>query len=72
MALIASTHRRLVPVSSAAEYAACSSRTIWRRISDSTLTAYRLGPRVIRVDLDELDELLTASPETQQGCGRGE
>lgn len=61
MAPIATIQRRLVPISSAAEYAACSSRTIRRRIEDHTLTAYRLGPRVLRVDLDELDSLLTST-----------
>lgn len=52
-------HRRLASPARAAEYADLGTGTIRRRIADGSLTAYRLGPRLIRVDLDELDALLT-------------
>jgi hypothetical protein len=32
--------------------------TLDRRIADGTITAYRLGPRLVRVDLNEVDEKL--------------
>jgi excisionase family DNA binding protein len=51
------TNRRLVSLASAASRAAVSTRTIRRRIEDGSLTGYRFGPRVLRVDLDEVDNL---------------
>ncbi|AWG98707.1 helix-turn-helix transcriptional regulator [Rhodococcus ruber] len=52
------SQRRLVSVPQAAEYAGVCSKTIRRRISDGTITGYRFGPRLIRVDLDEIDAVL--------------
>ncbi|MHD0278839.1 helix-turn-helix transcriptional regulator [Rhodococcus aetherivorans] len=52
------SQRRLVSVPAAAEYAGVCSKTIRRRISDGTITGYRFGPRLIRVDLDEIDAVL--------------
>ena len=54
--------RRLAPIPTAAEYACCSAKTIRRRIADGSLTGYRMGPRLIRVDLDELDQLMQPIP----------
>lgn len=62
-----SCHRRLVSIQHAAEYADVHPKTIRRRIADSSLTGYRMGPRVIRVDLDEVDALLRPIPT---GCDR--
>lgn len=56
------TPRRLVPLAGAAEYASVHPRTLRRRIADGSLTGYRLGPRVIRVDLNEIDQLLAPVP----------
>lgn len=50
--------RRLTPLSEAAEYAGVHPRTLRRRIADGTLTGYRMGTRIIRVDLNEVDALL--------------
>lgn len=50
--------RRPAPIGTAADYAHCNPRTIRRRIADGTLTAYRFGPRMIRVDLDEVDAMM--------------
>lgn len=55
---VAAQPRRLASVAKAADYAACSPKTIRRRIADGTLTGYRMGPRLIRVDLDEVDAAL--------------
>lgn len=52
------TQRRLVSIPQAAEEYGVCGKTIRRRISDGTITGYRMGPRLIRVDLDELDTLL--------------
>ncbi|MBA8964761.1 excisionase family DNA binding protein [Rhodococcus percolatus] len=42
----------------AAEQFGVSERTIRRRIADGSLRAYRMGPRMIRIDTDQLDEVL--------------
>ncbi len=54
--------RHLVSLAEAAERAGCNPKTIRRRISDGSLTGYRMGPRLIRVDADELDALLRPIP----------
>lgn len=56
------TPRRLASITEAAAYASVASKTIRRRIADGTLTGYRFGPRLLRVDLDELDQLLRPIP----------
>lgn len=53
-----SPRRELVSIATAAEYAACNPITIRRRIASGALTGYRMGPRLLRVDLNELDRLL--------------
>lgn len=45
--------RRLASIADAADYAACSGKTIGRRISDGTIRAFRFGKRSVRVDLDD-------------------
>jgi len=52
----------LASLPSAADYARVSVKTIRRRIADGTLTGYRMGPRLIRVDLNELDAILSPIP----------
>lgn len=59
--------RRLSSIPGAADYAAVSTKTIRRRIADGSLTGYRFGTRVIRVDLNELDELLRPIPSAKAG-----
>ena len=54
--------RRVAKIAVAARLTGLSTRTIRRRISDGTLTGYRLGSRAILVDLDELDGALTPIP----------
>lgn len=54
--------RRLVTLDEAAAYASVTRRTIRRRISEGVITGYRLGPRTIRVDLDELDTAFRVIP----------
>ena len=54
--------KRLVPTSTAAKYVSCNERTIRRYITAGRLTGYRVGPRLIRVDLDELEAMLRPIP----------
>ncbi len=48
--------RRLVSVEDAGSYVGMSTKTIRRRLADGSLTGYRIGPRLIRVDLNELED----------------
>jgi len=50
--------RRLAPIAEAADYIGANPRTIRRYIASGRLTGYRVGPRLIRVDLNEVDALL--------------
>lgn len=59
--------KHLVSINQAAEYAACSTKTIRRYISAGRLTGYRMGKRLIRVDLNELDELIKPIPSAAGG-----
>lgn len=57
------TARSLVSLAVAAERFGISIKTLRRRISDGTVRGYRVG-RLIRVDLDELSELLVVEIPT--------
>jgi excisionase family DNA binding protein len=46
--------QRLGTIEDAAEYLDVSTRTIRRMIADRKITAYRIGPRAIRIDMDAL------------------
>ncbi|BDB43322.1 MULTISPECIES: helix-turn-helix domain-containing protein [Mycobacterium] len=50
--------KRHLALNDAAEYLGVNPRTIRRYIADGRLTGYRVGPRLIKVDADELDALL--------------
>lgn len=54
--------RRLASIAAAADYAACSGKTIRRRIADGTIPAYRFGKRSLRVDLADIDGALSPIP----------
>ena len=56
------TDHRYATLDVAGTYAGCSKHTIRRRIADGSLTGYRFGPRAIRVDLNEIDEILRPIP----------
>ena len=51
----AGPRRRYAKIAEAAEYLGVTTRTIRQMIADGRLTGYRNGPRVIRVDLNEVD-----------------
>ena len=52
------SQRRLSSLPDAAEQYGVSAKTLRRYISSGRITGYRFGPRMLRVDLDELDALL--------------
>ena len=53
---------RYVPLAAAASYIAVDTKTIRRMISRGELSGRRVGSRIIRVDLNELDALLRPIP----------
>ena len=59
--------RRLESIQNAAEYLGVSPKTIRRHIAAGRLSGYRAGPRLIRVDLNELDAMLRPIPTVSGG-----
>jgi len=53
---------QMVSIAVAAEHLSVSQLTIRRWIAAGKLTGYRVGPRLIRIDLDELDQLARQIP----------
>lgn len=63
MASAATTaEHRLTNLSKAAEYADVHPMTIRRWIAAGRLPGYRVGPRLLKVDLNDLDAMLTPVP----------
>ena len=57
------TTKRYATLATAADYAGgCDERTLRRYIASGKLTAYRMGPRLVRVDLNEVDNLMRPIP----------
>lgn len=54
--------RRPGTVADVADHYGVSTRTVWRWIRAGHLTAYRVGARAVRVDLDDLDKLARRIP----------
>lgn len=54
--------RQFESLSDASERTGMSTYTLRRRIAEGRLPAYRSGPRIIRVDPDDVDRLLTRIP----------
>ncbi|ABM13320.1 excisionase family DNA-binding protein [Mycolicibacterium vanbaalenii] len=52
--------RRYASTKDAADYLGVTDRTIRAMISDGRLTGYRNGTRLVRVDLNEVDAMMTA------------
>jgi excisionase family DNA binding protein len=57
----------LAPIKTAADQAQVHPMTIRRWIAEGLLPAYRLGPRALRVDLNDLDAMATRLPTTGGG-----
>lgn len=54
--------RRWVSQTEAAEYLGITDRTLRRMIAAGRLPAYRLGPRLLRIDVADLDALMRPVP----------
>lgn len=54
--------KRFASIAEAALHCDVSTRTLRRYISSGLLTGYRIGPRILRVDLDEVDGLARPIP----------
>lgn len=56
------TTRRWIDQREAAEYLGITDRTLRRMIAAGKLPAYRLGPRLLRIDVADLDALMRPIP----------
>lgn len=60
-----STHRRQYEsLADAAQRTGIGIRTLRRRIVEGQLPAYRSGPKILRVDPEDVDRLMTKVPST--------
>lgn len=64
------SNTRYVPLSVAAEYVCMSEAGMRKFISEGRLTGYRIGKRAIRVDMREVEGLLTPIPTVKVSSGR--
>jgi excisionase family DNA binding protein len=51
-------HRALISVQAAADYCDVDTRTVRRWIAAGRLNALRVGPRLIKIDVSELDKMM--------------
>jgi excisionase family DNA binding protein len=58
---------RYAPIKAAEEIYSLNWYTLRRWIREGKITGYKLGDRVIRVDLDEIDALMKPLPVTSGG-----
>ena len=58
------TRRTYESLAEAAARTGVSVRTLRRRVAEGRLTAYRCGPRLLRVDTEEVDALMKPVPTT--------
>jgi excisionase family DNA binding protein len=62
--------RRYASLDEAADYIGVNEKTIRRHIAAGRITGYRLGNRLVRIDLNELDEVMRPIP-AGSGGGHG-
>lgn len=69
----AAPHHRWASLTEAADYAGVSVKTIRRRIADGLIPAHKIGPRLVRVDLADVDAafraIRTATPDDLAAAG---
>lgn len=56
--------RNIVRLPDAAKALKIAPKTLRRRIADGCVKGYRLGPRLIYVDLDDIGEHITTETDT--------
>jgi len=59
--------RRLESIPGAADYLGVCTKTIRRMISRGEIRAFRVGPKILRVDLNEIDAMLRPIPSAKDG-----
>ena len=59
------SRRQYESIVDAAARIGVSTKTVRRWIASGHLAGYRIGPRLLRVDPDELDKMLTLIPTAQ-------
>jgi len=59
--------RRYITIEQASVYLSVDKKTIRRMVARGDLTGYRMGPRLIRVDLTEVDAALRPIPAAARG-----
>jgi excisionase family DNA binding protein len=64
------TPRRPISIDQAAAHYDVSRRTIDRWIADDLLRAYKVGPALIRLDLDHVEALAKPVATAGRDCGR--
>jgi excisionase family DNA binding protein len=57
--------RQLLTIVGAADYIGVCPRTVRNYIAAGRLVGYRLGPHAIRIDVADLDAMLSPIPATQ-------
>lgn len=55
---MSSANRRVAQLKVAAGIYGVCTKTLRRRIADGSITGYRFGPKLIYVDLDEIDRFM--------------
>ncbi len=56
------TPRRYLTLSDAAEWLSLDEKTLRRWVSQGRLTAYRVGPKLIRLDAAEVENMIRVVP----------
>lgn len=56
------TLRRWASLDDASAYVGVSTKTIRRRIADGLIPGHKIGPRLLRVDLDDVDAAFRTIP----------
>jgi excisionase family DNA binding protein len=51
--------RRYATIAETAEYLGVTGRTVRQMIADGRLTGYRAGARLVRLDLNQVDQAMT-------------
>ena len=61
--------KKYLSTAEAAEFIGVSPRTIRHYIATGVLTGYRVGPRILRIPLSEVEALLEPIPTAAVGGG---
>lgn len=59
---------RRASITAAADYAGVCRRTIYNWGQRGVITFYRAGPKLLQVDLDELDRVIRPVPSARNGA----